>query len=180
MNKITFLSIGFVFCFFTVVMQSKAQETSLGKKITDLSYSWDLEADDLNNYIGLQKFCASAEYRQGIITLLNDLHHYDSLLYDRLIKASRFKKDREVEKTIAEIEEFETEYDMNSFLNFLRKECMRVKEIEHEADELKKDIGENSYDGQVYRVETELNKYIKHITKRVDHIREHINHLHIN
>lgn len=171
---------------FSLFFTSSAQDEnslsgkSLGKIIEELTYNWDDEAVKLNNYGGLNKFCASPEYRNEIISLLKDIHHYDSALYDRLVKASRFSKDKEIEKTMKEIEKFETEYDMKSFLHFLHEECVRVKDIEHNADISKNDIAENSYDGQVYLVETELNKYIKHITKRMDHIRKHIHHLHLD
>lgn len=179
MKKILTISVLTAACL-SGLAQDSTTEASLGKTIQDLTYNWDLEADELDSYASLQKFCASPEYREEIITLLKDIHHYDSVLYDRLSKASRFSKDREIEKTLEEIEKFEKEYDMRSFLHFLHEECVRSKDVERKADELKNDIGANSYDGQIYLIETELTKYIKHITKRVDHIRDRVNHLHIN
>lgn len=159
--------------------QEANNEESLGKTIEELTLQWDKEADKLNNYNSLHQFCLAAEYRNEIITLLNNIHHYDSVLYDRLSKAARFNKDREIQKTLTEIETFEKEYDMQTFLHFLHNECIAVKEIEKSAKETRNDIGEYSYDSQVYRVETELNKFIKQITKRMDHIRKHVHHLHI-
>lgn len=152
---------------------------TLGTAIDDLTFSWDLEADNLNSYDGLSKFCVDVDYRLEVIELLNEIHHYDSVLYDRLVKASRFNHDKEIEKTLKEIAKFEDKYSMKSFIHFLHEECNYRNDIEKNAKEAKNDIGENSYDGQIYIVETELNKYIKHVTKRVDHIREHVHHLHI-
>ena len=165
-----------------LVTSSYSQEDgkTLGKIIDDLTYTWDDEAKALNSYEGLAKFCINEEYRLGIIELLKDIHHYDSVLYDRLIQATRHgNSNHEIKKTIDEIKKFEEGYDMKSFIHFLHTECSARKEIERNAKELKDEIGFYSYDGQIYVLENELNKYVSHITKRVDHIREHVHHLHI-
>lgn len=176
MKKVLFTVIAFTLFF--CAMAQDATET-LGQKIDELTYQWDEEAVGLNNYPGLSRFCTSAEYRGEIITLLQDIHHYDSVLYNRLSTAARFNNDHEIKSTLKEIEKFEGDYDMKSFIHFLHEECELRNEIEHNAEELKNDIGANSYDGQIYIIETELNKYIKHITKRVDNIRKHVHHLHV-
>lgn len=163
----------------TTPMLAQSDQESIGQAINDLSYSWDLEAGTLNSYQGLSRFCQSPEYRTEITDLLNNIHHYDSVLYDQLVKASRFNKDKEIEKTLQEIAEFEGEYGMKNFIDFLHKECANRNDIEKHSEELKNDIGSESYGGQVYLVETELNKFIKQITKRVDNIRQHVHHLHI-
>ncbi|MFY0605242.1 MAG: hypothetical protein JXR10_00915 [Cyclobacteriaceae bacterium] len=164
----------------TLLLSAKAQEsTSLGATIDELTYKWDTEAENLNSYNGLTEFCVDKEYRTELIGLLNDIHHYDSVLYDRLVKAQRFKKDKEIEKTLKDISKFEDKYSMKKLIHFLHEECNARKDIEKNADESRNDFGANSYSGQIYIVETELNKYIKHITKRVDHLRKHVHHLHI-
>ena len=43
---------------------------------------------------------------------------------------------------------------------------------------LKNESGMYSYDGQVIMLETRLSKYLKHLTKKVDMIEEHIHHIH--
>lgn len=178
MKKIVFTYL-FVYIMGGFALAQDQTKESLGKKIDELTYDWDLKADELDNYEGLTRFCLNAPYRTEILTLLKDLHHYDSVLYERLSKAARFSHDREIKKTIKDIEEFEAEYDMKSLVHFLHEECDRRKDIEHNADVLKGGIGSDSYDGQIYLIETELNKFIKHITKRVDNIRKHVHHLHI-
>ncbi len=173
------VSLLFIISLSTSVIAQEDGRT-LGKIIDDLTYKWDDEAKTMDNYEGLAKFCINEEYRMGILNLLRDIHHYDSVLYDRLIKASRFgKASHEMKKTIDEIEKFEEGYDMKSFIHFLHTECNARNEIERNADDLKAEIGFYSYDGQIYVLENELNKYVSHITKRVDHIREHVHHLHI-
>ena len=150
----------------------KAQETTnetLGQSIDKLTYRWDTEAEKLSSYEGLITFCDNESYRFEVIELLNDIHHFDSVLYQRLVKAQRFNHDKE----------FEGHYAMKELIHFLHQECIEKGKIEKNAKELRNDIGENSYDGQVYLIEVELNKYIKHITKKVDIIRKHVHHLHI-
>lgn len=156
-----------------------AQEETLGKKIDELTYAWDLESVTLNNYEGLSNFCDDKEYRLELVNLLNDIHHYDSVLYSRLLKASRISDDRAIDKAIKDIEKFEKGYSMRKFIHFLHEECKDRSEVEKNSENLKSEIGSESYSGQIYIIEIELNKYIKHITKRVDHIREHVHHLHV-
>lgn len=158
-----------------------AQENeSLGKRIDELTYDWDVMSTQLNNYEGLSKFCNEQSYRTDFIVLLQDIHHYDSVLYDRLTKAARLSShNRDINKAIQDISEFEKDYDMRKFVHFLHKECNEQREIEKNAEALKGDVGSDSYGGQIYILESELNKYIKHITKRVDHVRKHVHHLHI-
>ncbi|MEQ8237570.1 MAG: hypothetical protein RIA69_00080 [Cyclobacteriaceae bacterium] len=160
----------------------KAQENreTLGKKISDITFKWDLESIALNSYEGLLTFCNDKEYRYGVIDLIKEIHHYDSVLYDRLKKANRLGgSNKEINRAIKEIEKFEKEYSARNFIAFLREECISASYIEKNSKELKNELASESYDGQILIVENLLNKYIKHITKRLDHIREHVQHLHI-
>jgi len=165
--------------FYSGYAQENNSET-IGKVIEDLTFQWDLESDNLNSYDGLTKFCLDQEYRGEVIDMLNKIHHYDSVLYQRLVKAAHYNHDSEIEKTLKEISKFEDKYNMKSFIHFLHDECNARKEIENNAEETRNELAQNSYDAQVYVVETEINKFIKHVTKRVDHIRQHVHHLHIN
>lgn len=174
MKKVVILAIAAITFF-----SAQAQEETLGQKITSLTFDWDLMSSGLNNYEGLSKFCKDQSYRREVITLLEDIHHYDSVLYDRLIKASRVSSDKEIKKAIGDIKKFEAEYSMKKFIHFLHDECKSRSELEKNSDESKGSMGENSYDGQIYLIEIELNKYIKQISKRVDHIKKHVEHLHI-
>jgi len=160
----------------------KAQESgeTLGRKISDITFKWDLESIALNSYDGLLTFCNDKEYRYGVIDLMREIHHYDSMLYDRLIKANRISSsNKEINRAIKEIEKFEKEYSAKKFIAFLREECMNASDIEKNSRDLKNELASESYDGQILIIENLLNKYIKHITKRLDHIRKHVQHLHI-
>lgn len=157
----------------------QGQELTLGQKIDSLTYAWDEEEEELETYEGLIRFCTDVEYRNHKIELLNEIHHVDSVLYERAKIAAKRSKDHEIDKLIKEIEKFERKYSMRSFLQFLRAECKAEKSLEKESDELSTEFGSESYDGQVYLIEVEMQKYIKHITKRMDHIRKHVHHLNI-
>lgn len=182
MNMTEMKRLGLGLALVLVLFGTRAQESesgSLGETIDDLTYRWDKEANTLRTYEGLVEFCDNENYRFDVIDLLNDIHHFDSVLYQRLTKAQRFNHDKEIEKTLHDISKFEKNYSMKDLIHFLHEECIEKNKIEKDSEELRNDIGENSYDGQIYIVEVELNKYIKHITKRVDVIRKHVHHLHI-
>jgi hypothetical protein len=152
---------------------------TLGKKIDEITFAWDLEQDKLDEYDGMLKFCGDKTYRLEVIALLHDIHHYDSVLIERLQKAVRFSKNKEIEKTLQDIEKFEAEYSMKEFVKFLFDECQGIYELEKNKNDLQDEIGEESYGGRKYVLETELARYIHHITKKVDLIRDHVHHLHI-
>ena len=152
-------------------------EGRLDDQIDEITYDWDLEADKLATYEGLLFVCGNQEYRQKIIGLLNDIHHLDSVLYDVLIDLSKRSSDKEIKKTLKDIKKFEEEYDTKSFIHFMHEECKAAKEIERNAEDTRNEVGQNSYSGQVYVLETELFRYVKHVTQRVDKIRLHVHHL---
>ncbi|WP_420319162.1 hypothetical protein [Ekhidna sp.] len=160
-----------------IVISAFSQDERLDEKIDEITYDWDLEADKLSTYAGLQLLCSDEAYRSKILQLLDDIHHYDTVLYGVLIKISKSTKDREVKKTLSDIRKFEEEYNTRSFVHFMNEECRAMKEIEKNSEKTANDVGINSYSGQVYVLETELYKYVKHVTARVDKIRIHVHHL---
>lgn len=145
----------------------------------DLVTRWDLLASDLGSYEGLNRYCTEKEYQDNVISILEDIHHYDSVLYDAIARKARFSNNSEMKKTLKQIEEFETEFKGPSFMKKLHDECVGRREIEKSRSETKNDIGMNSYDGQVMVLEADLHKYVIHITKLMDHIKDHVHHLNI-
>lgn len=166
-----------VFILISASLFGQEEEQRLDEKIDEITYDWDLEADKLSSYEGLQELCVDEKYRSKIITLLDDIHHYDTILYNVLTKLSKTSDDKEIKKTLKDIKKFETEYDSKSFIHFMNEECKAMREIERKSEETANDVGINSYSGQVYLLETELFKYVKHVTARVDKIRLHVHHL---
>lgn len=144
----------------------------------ELTYKWDEEAERLSTYEGLLAFCNDDNYRYATIDILKGIHHYDSLLYKSLIKARR--KDRHnhsINKTIKEIENFERNYTTKNFIHFLHGDCNKSIELEKSSENLRRDSGEGSYDNQVYVLEVELGRFVHHITKKVDQIRNMTHHI---
>ncbi len=163
----------------TSSLYAQEGEENVITKFDDIVTRWDILSDDLGSYEGLNKYCTQKQYQDEVITILNEIHHYDSVLYDKLSQKARFSKNHELKKTLEQIEQFEDEFKSPSFLKKLHDECVGRREIEKDAKETKNDIGMNSYDGQVLVLEADLHKYIIHITRLVDHIKDHIHHLHI-
>ena len=161
----------------TLGLAQDSEEGRLDEKIDEITYAWDLEADKLSSYEGLSNLCVDEEYRLEIFALLKEIHHYDSILYDVLVKLSQRSNDREINKTLKDIRKFEAEYDTKEFIHFMLEECKALLEIEKNAEDTKNQVGYESYSSQVYMLETELYKYVKQVTKSVDKIRQHIHHI---
>ncbi len=159
------------------VLFAQDPKERLDDRIDEVTYQWDLEADKLATYEGLLVVCTDKPYRTEIISLLNEIHHLDSVLYEVLVDLSRVNTDKEIRKTIKEIEQFENEYNTKSFIHFMSQECKASREIEKDSKYTRNEVGETSYSGQIYILETELFKYVKQITQRVDKIRIHVHHL---
>lgn len=166
-----------LFAFVAFAQEETEDAQAIREKIDELTFKWDNEAVTLQNYTGLTKFCQQKNYRYEIIDLLKNIHHYDSVLYERAAKAAQVSNDRELKKLMKDIESFEEEYSMKDFIHFMREDCEARNNIEKNSEELKASVAEESYDNQIYVIETELQKYVKHITKRVDKVREHVHHL---
>jgi len=59
----------------------------------------------------------------------------------------------------------------------LKEECTAQSDLERHKKHYKKDNGEESYDSKVYVVELELQKYVNHLTSRIDQLDKHVHHL---
>lgn len=154
-------------------------ETDLVDRFNDLTNRWALISYDIGTYDGLKKYCLDQSYRTHVIGILNDIHHYDSLLYERIKIKSLSGTNHEIKKVLHQIEAFEVKYKATSFAKTLHEECADQRSLERNYDELKNDIVDNSYDSQAHLLEAHLHSYVKHITRLMDHINEHIHHLHI-
>lgn len=174
--KIIFSNILILFFVIAGFSQEEKKER-LDDKIDQITYDWDLEADKLSTYLGLQELCTDQEYRTKIVTLLEEIHHYDTVLYNVLQKIAKKGNDKEANKALKDIKKFEQQYDTKKFIHFMNEECKSMQDIEKNAEETANDVGINSYSGRIYLLETELYKYIKNITHRVDKIRLHVHHL---
>lgn len=162
---------------FFVSFSSFAQEneSEIVKAIDDLTLRWDSEAEKLQTYEGLASFCAHSTYRNMITEMLDEIHHYDTLLYGIVTRKFKKDKDKEAKATLDDIETLEVDYTTKSFRIFIRKECQTYNDIERNLGAEK---GEE-YEEEVGALEVELSKYVIEITKQIDLIDEHVHHLHL-
>ena len=73
------------------VKVSNEDNLNVVEHLDELTFLWDEKSIELKTYQGLRKFCRSSAYRNSIIEMLKSMHHYDSLLYDMAIEASKKK-----------------------------------------------------------------------------------------
>ena len=168
--KSTFLIVLFVFVFQSI----SAQETrSIVEIVDDLTIKWDNEAKALDSYEGLENYCHNRVYRMETIKLLDEIHHYDTVLYAIVSTKYKDSEDAEARATLDDIETLESDYTTLSFKKFLRAECGKLNDTERNYGAQQ---GEE-YTKEVALLEEELDKYIMSITRRIDIIDEHIHHL---
>lgn len=170
--KITSLLLLLLMC---TSLMAQPSESTIAQKIDGLRYTWDDEAKSLKRYEGLEKFCRESMYRKTIITMLDDIHHYDTLLYGIVKRKYQANQGAEAKATLADIETLETSYTTRSFRRFIHSECSGLNEIENNFGR----AGGKKYRSEVKRLESELKKYVLAITKRIDVIDKHMHHLHI-
>lgn len=176
MNK--FLSV-FILVFAPFLAMSQTDSSSLLAHIDDVTKKWDEMSEDMSTYKGLQLYCRSKSFKDEVLLTLNGIHHYDTVIYNVLVKKHRFDKNKDIEHALKDIKKFESKYHPTKLISFLHEECSFRKDIEKDKKESKTSFGADSYDGQITILEAELYKYVKHITKLVDHIRKHSHHLHL-
>ena len=138
-----------------------AKETKTEGQLSE-AYRWDdlvqAESDQL------------AFYRH----LLNHLgRHGRSLVKQIFANASSFIKKPSTLSTLV------TEIDKLDWYNAKQEGLGDIYEglLEKNAEDTRNEVGYSSYSSQVYLLETELIKYVKHVTKRVDKIRQHVHHI---
>lgn len=164
------LSIGLLVGALSVSAQEEKE--NIVKIVDDLTMKWDKQARQLETYIGLKYYCTSEQYQDNTISLLDKIHHYDTMLYGIVTEKYANSKDKEAEATLKDIVKVEADYTTKSFKEFLALECQDFTKIE----------GYNKSNGSKYYKETEklekaLAKYVQVITLRIDVIDEHIHHL---
>lgn len=160
------------YCLLALSFISNAQDESIVKIVDDLTARWDKQALQLETYSGLKYYCTADQYREKTIDLLDKIHHYDTLLYERVTTKYADSRDKEAAATLKDIITVEEDYTTANFKKFLQQECARFEEVEA----LSKSDGSKYYK-EVEKLEKELVKYIEVITERIDNIDEHIHHL---
>ncbi|MEL7148324.1 MAG: hypothetical protein AAFO69_18265, partial [Bacteroidota bacterium] len=158
---------------------AQSDSSSLLAHIDEVTDKWNEISEDMSTYRGLQEYCRNPSYKSAVLETLNGIHHYDTVIYNVLVKKNRFSKSKEIQHALKDIKKFETKYSPRNLIEFLHEECRFRRDIEKNKDESKTSFGAESYDGQITILETELQKYVKHVTKLVAHINKHSHHLHL-
>ena len=160
---------------------TREEKESLEKEFDAVAQEWHDLASQIDNYEGLANYCTNPEFERKVIASIGKIHHFDSLIIDRLKDPSFIHENaKEEKKTLTSIEEFESEYRTPNFVRHLKDECKARHEIEKDRKKTANELGAESYSGQVYLVELELYKYIHHIDKRLLHIEKHLHKIHID
>ena len=164
------------FLVFSMPPLLEAQDTDIESQYTALTETWLEYSEQLKSYEGLCYLCDDKGFRQNTFTILNQLHHYDSLILDVLLDPTIHLEisHREYQKTIKEIQKFEEEYSIKSMIRFLKESCLASRDLEKNKETYLKESGVYSYDGQILMLETQLHKYMKQIDKRVSNISKHL------
>ena len=163
----------FLALFISTIGFCQSQKKDIVKIIDDLPQRWDNVADGLETYGGFKKFCRTRDFRVNTIDLLNQIHHYDTILYQTVSEKYKSDNDPEAKATLDDIDVVEVDYSTASFLDFLHAECGDINDINRNFS---REEGEE-FEIEKERIENELEKYVESITQRIDNIDEHIHHL---
>lgn len=165
----------------TVAMAQHEVPVSLEDQYDAITAEWLSQSGQLKTYSGLTDICTDAEYRKQTIEILSIIHHYDSLVLDALNDPANIMKidHKEYASSMKDITKFETEYGVRSFISHLKTSCETRLDLERNKEDLRKESGQYSYDGQILVLETEIRKYLKHLDKKVIRIDDHLHLLHL-
>ena len=147
----------------------------------ELTSQWLEQSDILHQYDGINSYCQEPDFRKSVNKVLDTVHHYDSLIMQKLrdpVLALSVDY-KEQKKTIKDIAKLELEYSTKDFIEHMREACVFRNEIEADAEALKKNSGAESYDAQVLILETEIQRYLNHIDKLVTKVEDHLHYLYI-
>lgn len=151
---------------------SYAQDGDIVKVMDELRTNWDTRAAFLQSYDDLKNLCRNRDFRGDLIGLLDQIHHYDTTLYNTVKVKYADNPDAEAKATLNDIEKLERDYATQGFKTFVRSECGEYNMVENsfgkQGDE---------YEAEKKRVELELLKYVGSITRQIDLIDEHAHHL---
>ena len=141
-----------------------------------LATEWLQKSEILHTYAGVNEYCQNPSFRAETDKILKAIHHYDSLIIDKLTDPSSYfaYNAKEEKKTLKDITELESAFSFDNFLAQMRSSCEFRNEIEKNAKTLKNGNGFESYDGKILVLETEIAKYLNKIDKLVLRVDNHI------
>ncbi|MFY0654836.1 MAG: hypothetical protein JXQ96_22580 [Cyclobacteriaceae bacterium] len=171
-----------LFCSYGLAFSQDEDESfdEVVEHFDELDKEWHTMEPTLSDYEGLHTYCSQRTYKERVQTILSKLHHYDTVIINKMNDASYVIDNKERSKILRSIRKFEEEYSIPKFLEKIDQECHERHDVEHDKKYTKNDFADNSYSGQKLIVELEIKKYMKHITNKIDYIDKYLHHLHIS
>lgn len=180
MNRIYLLFIIINLFFTNFLFAQEENPQKIIEYFEKISKQWHTFNLELENFEGFKKYCGNKTYKSLINEIIRKVHHYDSIILKKINDPAYEMNQKERAKILKEVNMFETKYSMLKFLKTVKRECRERREIEHDKKNTKRDFADNSYDGQKIILESELYKYSRQITKRIDHINKYLHHLELH
>jgi len=172
--KIGLIALSFMWTIQLAYAQSDV-EVPVRDQFDEVTMDWLSTSSTLSTYAGITSYCRNPEFRASVDQLLVTIHHYDSLLLDKLeednIVIAVHK--REQKKAQHDIQELEEAYSMRAFHRIMKDACAFRYEIEKNK-ELLDGVGFDSYDGKVLVLEADVSRYLKKIDKLMVRLDENI------
>lgn len=167
-------------CFMTAF--SQVENELIEDKFDEIAGEWLEKSGQLKTYQGVNEYCLSPEYRKSVNETLRLVHHYDSLILKDIKDPTTYMSSnaKEEKKTLKHLQELEDAYSVENFIEQMRSTCLFRNDIERESDKIKNSVAEESYDGKILILETELRNYLVKIDRLVLRIDDHLHLLHIN
>lgn len=142
-----------------------------------VAIEWLELSDELGTYAGLGEYCKNKEYKNYVMDVLDELHHYDTLIYQVLSEKALERSNHELKVTLHEIEKVEDVFKPRNFKRKLNEDCKLRRSLERSYDDIKNDIGMESYDGKNLILENDIYTYMHKISHLVKLIEKHIHHI---
>ena len=113
-----------------MLTNSQAQTENIVKVMDDLRANWDTRAAFLQSYGDLENLCRNRDFRGDLVKLLDNIHHYDTTLYNIVKTKYADSNDPEAKATLEDIEKLERNYATQGFQMFIREECGEYNMVE--------------------------------------------------
>lgn len=177
-----YLHIAIAFLLTSAAFSQSAIELPIEEQFDVVMDNWLERSELLKTYAGVNEYCQNPQFRKSVDRLLKEIHTYDSLIMQKMEDPTAYFSwdSKEEKKTLKDVHELEEEYGLEAFVNHMREICTFRNDIEKDAENLRKQVGIESYDGQVLLIETDMEKYLKKIDKLVVRVDEHLHVLHID
>ena len=178
MNRIALISILLIFGLSNTQAQS---DLPIEEEYASIVSDWLIRSEALRSFEGINEYCQNPNFRESVNYVLDAIHHYDSIILQRLSDptVTALLNAKEQKKTLKDIYRMEVGYGARDFIDQMRSSCTFRKEIVRNEEELRNGVGYESYDAKVLMLETELQKYLHHVDKLALSINDHLHVLHI-